>query len=358
MTIEAGMALYRDGNYEAAADVFYELTKTDGDNPILWNALGICYSRSGQYEDADTCFDNALMLSPGNVTYEKNLTKNREKIPGKTKPPDKKEPVREQQRERYYDYHRNWLQVPLFFVPIICFIINPFLGILGLVGSAWYIKYDADNLNAGSNPNGSTWGKLKGWEWAVLLFFFWILLPLYSWKRETVYNDNLGYGYQQQVRQSSGMSLGKIVVGGIVFLFLCVIVAAFVYGMAGAGTSSPIPTISISELKNTAKDISYEELSRYPEKYKGQPIRISGQVSQVLDTFGGVQLRMFTKASDFSPDTYFENDVFVEYPSPKERVLEKDIITIYGYADGIQDYTTVLGAQRSIPKIRAVTHTR
>jgi len=104
--------------------------------------------------------------------------------------------------------------------------------------------------------------------------------------------------------------------------------------------------------------IPYESLARYPEQYKGQTVRIRGQVSQVINSFGGVNIRLFSKQSEYSDTMWIEDDIFIDYPSPKERILEKDIITIYGIADGIQDYTTVLGAQRSIPKIKAITHTR
>ena len=58
---------------------------------------------------------------------------------------------------------------------------------------------------------------------------------------------------------------------------------------------------------------------------------------------------MFTGQSKYSYDLWFEDDIYVDYRAPNERILEDDIITVYEYADGIQEYTTVLGAQRAIP---------
>jgi tetratricopeptide (TPR) repeat protein len=268
MSFDDGMKEFKRGRYFEAARHFAAVTDADDQNHKAWNALGICLSKTGEYGEADICFENALTLQPDNETYKKNKLGN-----------DRKRTVQEPDLE---------------------------------------LGYDSSPVRSQARPVSS---------------------------------------------RSAGsifMSLVKIGLGIFVFLIILVVIAAIIAGMSGSSGSSvsATPKISPTEIMSQAQSVSYEELARYPAKYKGKPIYMRGQVSQVLDSFGGVNLRVFTKESDFSAGSYYENDIFVDYPSPKERILEKDVITIYGYADGIQEYQTVLGAQRSIPKLKAVTHTR
>ncbi|WP_181391323.1 tetratricopeptide repeat protein [Methanospirillum stamsii] len=378
MSFDEGMRLFRSGDIPGACEQFHQAVEQDENNHKAWNALGICLSKTGEYEDAETCFENALMLDPGNATYEKNREKNDQKRPVGWKIRENEKPApepKQTQKREYSGYQRNWLQIPLYIIPMILAIANPVVGFLAVIVCAYYIKRDAESINAGMNPDASLWGKMKGWEWMLLLILFWILLPLYSWKRQQIYEENLGYGSPNYVSQSSELPLGKIVVGTFAVFFI-IFILIFAAGMSGSTTSSgsyqssnsnsistskaPVvtPTVNAINIMTAAKMISYEELARYPEKYKGQPVKITGKVSQVISGFGSTDLRMFTKQSEYSEDSWFEDDIYVDYKSPNERILEDDIITVYGYADGIQDYTTVLGAERSIPKIKAVTHTR
>jgi hypothetical protein len=203
---------------------------------------------------------------------------------------------------------------------------------------AWYIKYDADSINAGSNPTASAWGKLKGWEWMLLFIFFWVFMPVYSWKRQQIYEENLVSGPNTYIPHTSGLPLGKIVIGFFAVFFVLFLLL-FTVGMMGSTTSTgdristggnyvsptktPVvtPTVNAINIMSDARTIPYEELARYPEKYKGQPVKTTGKVSQVINSFGGVDIRMFTKQSEYSEDTWFENDIFVIYKSPNERVL-------------------------------------
>lgn len=372
MSFDDGMRLFRAGDVSGACEQFHQAVEQDENNHRAWNALGICLSKTGHYDDADTCFENALMLDPGNPTYERNRERNSLKMP--IKRPDKKtaDIVRTNTiKECDSSYRRNWFQIPLYLIPMILAIANPIVGFLAVIACAYYIKRDAESLNAGMNPNASVWGKMKGWEWMLLLVLFWILLPLYSWKREQIYKENLGYEANYYSPRSSGIPFVKVIVG-VFAVFFILFSLAFIVGMIGSVSSNTVndnsekhthtsiatPSTNATDIMASATIVPYEELARYPEKYKGQPVKIKGKVSQVLNSFGGVNLRMFTKQSEYSEDAWYENDIFVDYKSPNERILEKDIITVYGYADGIQEYTTVLGAQRAIPKIKAVTHTR
>lgn len=72
-----GMKKYHEGEYNEAGVLFHQELERDDSNPKVWNALGICLSKTGQYEDAAICFENALIQDPGNETYEKNIRNNK-----------------------------------------------------------------------------------------------------------------------------------------------------------------------------------------------------------------------------------------------------------------------------------------
>lgn len=80
MSFDDGMRLFRAGDVSGACEQFHQAVEQDENNHRAWNALGICLSKTGQYDDADTCFENALMLDPGNATYERNRELNNENI--------------------------------------------------------------------------------------------------------------------------------------------------------------------------------------------------------------------------------------------------------------------------------------
>jgi len=90
MSFDEGMKLFRSGDVPGACEQFHQAVEQDENNHKAWNALGICLSKTGEHEDADTCFENALMLDPGNATYERNREKNSIKIP--KSPPPKNNP--------------------------------------------------------------------------------------------------------------------------------------------------------------------------------------------------------------------------------------------------------------------------
>ena len=83
MTYDEGMSLFKTANYRAAAEQFADVTEADENNHKAWNALGICLSKTGQYDQADVCFENAVTLDPSNVTYKKNRDNNKIKVTNK-----------------------------------------------------------------------------------------------------------------------------------------------------------------------------------------------------------------------------------------------------------------------------------
>lgn len=103
------------------------------------------------------------------------------------------------------------------------------------------------------------------------------------------------------------------------------------------------------EFIKSAKEYDYKEIERNPDNYKGKTAVFKGKVIQasegLLDT---VVYRVATKEET-------DNVVYVSYKRPDEetRILEDDMITIYGELDGVTTYRSVLGGDITIPSIRA-----
>ncbi|CAG7653256.1 hypothetical protein PAESOLCIP111_06728 [Paenibacillus solanacearum] len=103
---------------------------------------------------------------------------------------------------------------------------------------------------------------------------------------------------------------------------------------------------------NSTKQIPYIDLARNPDKFKGEHISYQGQVVQVLEqgNYVGLRVNVTKGAYDIWQDT-----VFVNYrkQSGEDRILEKDIIDLWGDVKGLKTYKTVLGSETAIPEIDA-----
>lgn len=93
--------------------------------------------------------------------------------------------------------------------------------------------------------------------------------------------------------------------------------------------------------------ITYNQLARTPDKYKGQKCKFRGKVLQVQESDNMVVMRLAVNGS-------YDNVLYVITTSKAlngERILEDDYITVYGTSTGIYTYTSVLGASISIPSM-------
>ena len=115
-------------------------------------------------------------------------------------------------------------------------------------------------------------------------------------------------------------------------------------------------TITITIDHNAVYDSSsypigvYKDILRYPESYKGKQLSIRGKVVQKMEGwFGSISLRVAT-------DSYYFDDVYYVTYNKDDidiNVIEDDFVTIYGTCTGTETYQTVLGAQVTIPSMKA-----
>lgn len=116
-----------------------------------------------------------------------------------------------------------------------------------------------------------------------------------------------------------------------------------------APTKSPID--EEIDFKKSCEEIEYDDLARNPDKVKEKKVLVTGEVIQVLEDeySDDVNLRVdITKTSYGYKDTIF---VVGELDDSGDRILEDDIISIWGYCAGTYTYETVLGSSLTIPRI-------
>lgn len=143
---------------------------------------------------------------------------------------------------------------------------------------------------------------------------------------------------------------------GIFGLFLFV-------GIFGGDSTPPYtpPTYSATELvdyKNACETYDYQTIFRDSGQYIGKKATFTGKVVQAQYSGSKVILRVNVTVSESSFGTYvsYSDTIWVSYyPAANEsRILEDDIITIYGELTGTYSYTSVLGGEITIPSIQAV----
>lgn len=90
--------------------------------------------------------------------------------------------------------------------------------------------------------------------------------------------------------------------------------------------------------------ITYDQLARTPDDFKGKKAKFTGKVLQVMEGQGETQLRIAVNGN-------YDKVLYVVYKSDilNSRVLEKDNVTVKGKSAGIYTYKSTMGGEISIP---------
>lgn len=100
------------------------------------------------------------------------------------------------------------------------------------------------------------------------------------------------------------------------------------------------------EAKGYETGITYDQLARTPDQFKGKKVKFTGKVIQVLEQDNLVQIRL---AVDDNYDTVLLG--LYESSIVSSRVLEEDYITIYGISSGTISYESTSGKTITIPGV-------
>lgn len=116
--------------------------------------------------------------------------------------------------------------------------------------------------------------------------------------------------------------------------------------------SSEDEDIEIDEkaLKSSSKAYTFKQIARNPEEYKGKAIKLTGKVVQVLYDGNTVDMRV-----DMTKDEYglYDDTVYITYEATdgESKILEDDIITVWGICGGEYSYTSTMGTPVTLPLI-------
>ena len=118
-------------------------------------------------------------------------------------------------------------------------------------------------------------------------------------------------------------------------------------------TPTPEPELTEEEYKaQCVEGYDYKTLARDPATYVGTYAKFRGEVVQVMEGSGITVLRVNVTQNGYG---YWEDTIYVNY-IPDEgdlRILEDDIVTIYGEMMELKTYETVMGSSVTIPQVYA-----
>ncbi len=107
-----------------------------------------------------------------------------------------------------------------------------------------------------------------------------------------------------------------------------------------------------AELIKECEAYSYQEIARNPDKYKGKKAKFTGKIMQVMEDGNTCAYRINITRGTYSwDDTIYA--LYTRQDSSESRILEDDIVTLYGTLAGNYTYETVMGAEMTIPAILA-----
>lgn len=123
-------------------------------------------------------------------------------------------------------------------------------------------------------------------------------------------------------------------------------------GIADADTQTALFASDAPKAK-VYQALDYKAMSRDPGTYEGNLYKFDGKVLQVMEQSQSngttrVSLRVASKGR-------YDDVVYVVYirGADEARILEDDKVTVYGTSEGLYSYETVMGAEVTIPMIRA-----
>ncbi|MBI4857173.1 MAG: hypothetical protein HY818_10590 [Acetobacterium woodii] len=164
---------------------------------------------------------------------------------------------------------------------------------------------------------------------------------------------------KEETKQKIKRDNHRLLIGIAIFIAVCFVLSS-IEQITGRHLSSTTPTTSKTTTQTVAKEPTeadfkaacvaqpYTDLARTPDSYKGMKIVVTGKVVQVMEKSNGAQYRV---AVDGNYDQIF----YVDYTGSfgQGRILENDMVTLWGTYDGLMSYTATLGGKITIPSLLA-----
>lgn len=112
-----------------------------------------------------------------------------------------------------------------------------------------------------------------------------------------------------------------------------------------SSVASVVPEISEDDYKAECQSVDYKELCRYPEKYEGTKVVVKVKVSQIIDAnFSGSEKAWRTYTDNSGYGFYADDEYYMldKRGGNAVKILDDDIITVYGEFTGLEKITRAL----------------
>ena len=111
-----------------------------------------------------------------------------------------------------------------------------------------------------------------------------------------------------------------------------------------------------STYKASCESIAYKDIARNPDNYIGKKVKFTGQVVQVQEDYSlfgsskSITIRLAVTKGTYG---FWDDYVYCTYTysDGESKILEEDIITIYGECKGDTSYISVLGSSVTLPEV-------
>lgn len=100
------------------------------------------------------------------------------------------------------------------------------------------------------------------------------------------------------------------------------------------------------EAKGYETGITFQDISRSPDTYKGKKVKFTGTLLQVIEGYSYNEARMSTNGR-------YDDVIYIRYKTSiiDVRLLKDDEITICGTFSGLRTYETIMGNNVTVPEI-------
>lgn len=148
-------------------------------------------------------------------------------------------------------------------------------------------------------------------------------------------------------------------------ILLVIVVAFFAVLMSGDDDSSTLivdangdvvlngEVISEKDFKKSCDKIKYEDLARNPDNYKDKNLMFKGEVIQCEQSYGtSYYARVNVTVDEYG---FYSDTIYVTFDIPEggDKILEEDIVKLYGVCKGSETYTSIFGETITIPSLDA-----
>ena len=107
----------------------------------------------------------------------------------------------------------------------------------------------------------------------------------------------------------------------------------------------------IAQFKDSCQTYTFKEIARNPDNYVNKKVKFTGEVIQVSEGwFNSVEIRMNVTKNEYD---WYDDTIYCKYKyaDGESKILEGDIITIYGICEGDYTYVSVFGVNITLPSI-------